>query len=71
MPADNNYLTNLDDKILLMNATLLFLKMCRKYAYANGNVEAGYKTHGMELLVLQVKTLLEVNRDIFHLYGVE
>jgi len=62
---------SISEKIILMDATLLFLKMCRKYAYANGKVEEGFKTHSLEFLVQEVKTYLEVNKAIFELYGLD
>lgn len=64
-------MSKLEHDLLVMKALILYLKMIRKYAYANGRVEEGYSTHFMEYFAKRVAGAMEAHLESLRFYGVE
>jgi hypothetical protein len=62
---------NLSKQKLLCKATILFLQMCRKQAYANGAVDYGFRTHFLERYTLRIIDYIEMHQAINSMYGLE
>lgn len=62
---------NLETQKKLCEATSLFLQMCRKQAYAHGQVEYGFHTHFLEQYVKQIMDYIEMHMAINSMFGVE
>ena len=62
---------NLETQMKVCKATVLFLQMCRKQAYAHGQAEYGFRTHFLEQYVKQIMDYIEMHQAINSLFGVE
>ena len=62
---------NLETQMKVCKATVLFLRMCRKQAYAHGQVEYGFRTHFLEQYTMRIIDLLEMHMAINSMFGVE
>lgn len=62
---------NLETQKKLCEATVLFLRMCRKQAYMDGQVDYGFRTHFLEQYTMRIIDLLEMHMAIHSMFGVE
>lgn len=61
----------LSEQKAVCKASILFLKMCRRQAYAHGQIEYGFQTHFLEQLANRILDHIDMHEAVNSMFWLE